>query len=57
MVDRTWIILAIPISPGECAKLGLHLPVTAQEWEQMMRVLEAMKPAILEQLTNPADTV
>lgn len=38
--------LNIPISPKRWVQMYVPLPLTEAEWECMMAILEAMKPAI-----------
>jgi hypothetical protein len=39
----------IPLAPTDrWAYLCAHFPLSADEWDQLMRVLDAMKPAIVE---------
>lgn len=62
--DRERITLNIPVKPRLYASLTVTKPMTVAEWDQMMRVLEAMKPGLLDQddpddpddpAVNPAD--
>jgi hypothetical protein len=40
--------LRLPLEKGEpMAFLGAPFPLTASQWDQMMRVLDAMKPALV----------
>lgn len=39
--------LRIPIRPGVDAVLWVVLPMTQEDWDQFMAVLNAMKPGIL----------
>lgn len=47
MMGSKTIQLHIPIRSDFHAPIILPYPMTRQEWEQMMRVLEAMKPALI----------
>jgi hypothetical protein len=39
--------IMLPVAPGVFATLGAPFPLTSGEWEQMVKVLEAMKPALV----------
>ena len=41
-------IVQLPISASEWAALQAPFPLTEAKWEQMMAVLQAMKPALTE---------
>ena len=45
---RHQTILQIPLAPGEWARLRAPFPVSEEEWDAMMRVLEAMRPQLQE---------
>lgn len=47
--------LQLPISSGKALVLTGNFPITSEEWEQMLTVLNAMKPALTER-TPPPDT-
>ena len=47
------IRLSIPVSPGVAAELLLPQPMSEDDWEQFMAVLEAMKPGIVKEAPDP----
>lgn len=40
-------VIKLPIAQGEWALLQAAFPMTQAKWEQMLKVLEAMKPALI----------
>lgn len=48
--------LQLPLSPFKWATLQAPQRMTSEEWERMMAVLEAMKPAIVDDGTEPYGT-
>ncbi len=47
MDPERWQKLRIPIRPEVDAILYLLLPMTQEDWDQLMAVLDAMKPGIV----------
>lgn len=47
------VTLALPIDPYDWAYLTMPRTISAAMWEQMMTVLEAMKPGIVEVVDAP----
>jgi hypothetical protein len=47
--------LVIPLSPGRVAHLVMPGPVSRTEWEQMLNVLEVMKPALVREREQDAE--
>jgi hypothetical protein len=45
----TQVRLMLPIRPGLWVALDGFRPMTPAEWDQMMRVLEAMRPGLVEE--------
>jgi hypothetical protein len=45
--ERSTIALTLPLHPNVYAELRYAHPMTADEWEQMMAVLSAMKPGVV----------
>jgi hypothetical protein len=48
--------LLIPIRPDEDAVLYVTLPMSDEDWDQLMAVLGAMKPGIVRGVTMGSDT-
>jgi len=48
VTNRGSRVYQIPISAGESAALQITYPLTTKGWAQMMKVLEAMKPGLIE---------
>jgi hypothetical protein len=44
---RQWHQIAIPLRADHWANLACFFPLTVAEWEQLMRVLAAMRPAVV----------
>ncbi|HLL69102.1 MAG TPA: hypothetical protein VK453_25805 [Micromonosporaceae bacterium] len=45
---RETMPLVVPVSPGMYVQMQVPRPMTGVEWDQMWRVLDAMKPGIVE---------
>jgi len=39
--------LNVPVSPGRTVTVAVPLPMTEDEWQNMLAVLDAMKPGIV----------
>lgn len=48
--------LSIPIRPHVAAEMNLPRPMTSADWDQMMAVLETMKPGIVKDDECPGIT-
>ena len=48
-------VIQLPISQTEWAALQAPFPLTADQWRQMLAVLEAMKPALVGEEANGRD--
>lgn len=41
-------VLTLPLKPGgDCAYLELTYPLTEEDWQHMLRVLDVMKPGLI----------
>jgi hypothetical protein len=54
--DRPMRIMALPLSPHLWATLTAALPLTEEEWDRLLAVLAAMRPAIVSAAPAPATT-
>ena len=52
MVGDKAIELIIPIRPDKYVRLEAEFPMTDEEWERMIAILGAMKPALVEGVSN-----
>jgi hypothetical protein len=53
---RTVAAVPLPLSPHAWATLTAALPLTEEEWDRLMAVLAAMRPAIVSAAPAPATT-
>lgn len=42
------VVIQLPVAPSEWAALRANFPLTPEKWQQMLDVLEAMKPSLVE---------
>jgi hypothetical protein len=45
--DETRFSTPIPISSGRLAFIDMPRPMTVAEWDQLLRVLDAMRPGLV----------
>jgi hypothetical protein len=50
---RQQTTFTIPIVPGKYAFFAVTWPMGPDDWAQIMRVLEAMKPGLVQEDTSP----
>jgi hypothetical protein len=53
---RTVAAVPLPLSPHLWATLTAALPLTEEEWDRLLAVLAAMRPAIVSAAPAPATT-
>lgn len=53
MADETRFSTPIPISAGRLAFIDVPRPMTAAEWDQLHRVLDAMRPGLVAPAAAP----
>lgn len=46
--------LTIPLSPGHWAELTIPRPILGSEWRQMLKVLAAMEPPLVDWDSGPS---
>ena len=55
MADRERVTLNIPVRPRHYASLTVSKPMTVAEWDQMMKVLAAMRPGLVDEPAGGPD--